>query len=255
MQKKPTQLYLGLGGTLRFLLDANVGMQIHGEGWVLKSAENLGSRLNALSLPVSARAIATTGLQTLIDEFEALPKEAKLDNEHKKRLNTSMLSLSAAVRAEAQGVYAYVVSGKRIDVEKLLDEPAALFSDGAFGRLPDIARSDFASAGRCIAFELPTAAAFHLLRGTEDLLRSYYVAVIRRNRSKDPTWGRMIIDLRAKRTNPPPSALLDHLDSIRINFRNPTQHPELIYTVDEAQNLFLVCIDVAERVVGAWPSK
>ena len=40
---------------------------------------------------------------------------------------------------------------------------------------PDIAKIDLAEAGRALAFELPTAAAFQLLRATEQVLRDFYV--------------------------------------------------------------------------------
>jgi hypothetical protein len=47
----------------------------------------------------------------------------------------------------------------------------------------------------------------------------------------------MIASMRA-RSKPPPAALLDNLDGLRRNFRNPTQHPEKVYDIHEAQDLF-----------------
>jgi len=47
----------------------------------------------------------------------------------------------------------------------------------------------------------------------------------------------MTEELRRKNKPRPTIKLLDHLDSMRRNFRNPTQHPELFYTMDEAQDL------------------
>jgi hypothetical protein len=37
---------------------------------------------------------------------------------------------------------------------------------------------------------------------------------------------------------------------IRTNYRNPTQHPEAIYTIDTAQDLFGVCIDVLGKMAS-----
>jgi hypothetical protein len=56
-----------------------------------------------------------------------------------------------------------------------------------------------------------------------------------------------------RRSKPPPQTLLDHLDHIRHNFRNPTQHPEAIYDIDEAQDLFNLTTDALVRLVRAYP--
>jgi hypothetical protein len=61
-------------------------------------------------------------------------------------------------------------------------------------------------------------------------------------------WGPMIEHLK-KRRNAPQKTLIDHLDHIRINFRNPTQHPDAIYDIDQAQDLLAVSIDVVNRMV------
>ena len=113
--------------------------------------------------------------------------------------------------------------------------------------MPEIAQEDFNSAGKCIAFEMPTAAAFHLLRGTEAVVGQFYRSVVKINRHKILLWGPMIQQMR-DRSKPPPKEILDQLDSIRGNFRNPTQHPEKNYDIEEAQSLFGVCIDAVERM-------
>lgn len=46
----------------------------------------------------------------------------------------------------------------------------------------------------------------------------------------------------------PQKELLDNLDNIRVSFRNPTQHPEKRYDIDEAQDLFNLCIEVVNRM-------
>jgi len=40
----------------------------------------------------------------------------------------------------------------------------------------------------------------------------------------------------------------DHLDHIRRSFRNPTQHPDKIYDIQEAQDLFGLCVDAVNRM-------
>lgn len=106
-----------------------------------------------------------------------------------------------------------------------------------------------------MAFERPTAAAFHLLRATEGVLRHFYCSVVKRNRIDPLLWGPIITALRDRR-KPPAASLLANLDNIRVSFRNPTQHPEKIYDIHEVQDLFGLCIEVINRMVTApqWRS-
>ncbi len=52
-----------------------------------------------------------------------------------------------------------------------------------------------------------------------------------------------------KRRSSPPVELLNNLDNIRTSFRNPTQHPDKVYDIQEAQDLFGLSIDVVNRMV------
>jgi hypothetical protein len=122
-----------------------------------------------------------------------------------------------------------------------------LFAKDIFSKLSEIAKFDFYEAGKCIAFERSTAAAFHVLRGTESTVRDYYEKMVKRNRMKNPTWGGITSELRKKRNSS--ELILDNLDYIRVNYRNPTQHPELKYSLDEAQDLFGLCIDAVNKLV------
>ena len=40
------------------------------------------------------------------------------------------------------------------------------------------------------------------------------------------------------------------LDRIRANYRNPTNHPEKIYNIEEAQDLFNLCVGVVNDIMG-----
>ena len=88
------------------------------------------------------------------------------------------------------------------------------------------------------------------MRATEATLRLYYEAKVGSS-AKGLMWGPMVIELR-KLPNPS-LEVLDHLDNIRRNFRNPTQHPEKVYDLEEAQDLFGVCVDVINRSAKELP--
>lgn len=62
-------------------------------------------------------------------------------------------------------------------------------------------------------------------------------------------WGPMVTHLKKRKAKPiPPATLLNNLDNIRVSFRNPTQHPEKIYDIQEVQDLFGLCVDVVNRM-------
>jgi hypothetical protein len=155
--------------------------------------------------------------------------------------------IKATMLAESEGIYTFIAKDKRFAVSKLLNDVPGLMSPGTYMSLPEIAKLDFREAGRCIAFESCTAAAFHLMRGTEDTLRWFYCELVKRNRVH-LMWGPMVSHLRKRRT-PPPAVLLDNLNSLRVNFRNPTQHPEKVYDIEEVQDLMFLSLDAVNRMV------
>ena len=76
-----------------------------------------------------------------------------------------------------------------------------------------------------------------------------YSQMVKRNRITSTLWGQIVNDLRRKSLTKKYDALNNHLDNIRVSFRNPTQHPEKTYDIDEAQDLWSVCVDVVNRMV------
>jgi hypothetical protein len=250
MRKRPTSRYIFLGTAIRYLLDVQVGQTIFGSPRLLGNLESVFELLPELELVVSLRLAEGGDLARLLHEFRASEEGAVVTTEQAEDLRTEMRILRATVLAEAGGVFAYVVSDKRFPADKLIDEIDTLFPDGVFDELSQMTQFDVAEAGKCIAFERPTAAAFHLMRGVEGELRDFYRRTVKQKRVKPLLWAPMIDHL-GKRSKPPPKPLLDHLDHIRHNFRNPTQHPDASYDNDEAQDLFSLCVDALTRIQRA----
>lgn len=157
-------------------------------------------------------------------------------------------ALLAVVQSESERIQAFFPSDTRWDTQKLLHNVSALFAPNVFAFLHDVAQYDFSEAGKCIVFELPTSAAFHLMRGTEMVLRQTYSAITGKAGNK-MFWGTIVSELKNNETKAIPKTLYDHLNNIKDNFRNPTQHPDKIYSIHEAQDLFGVCIDVVDQMV------
>jgi hypothetical protein len=251
MRARSIKQYLRLGYNLRYLLDVSTNHLVYGDKHVLETIHVFIQSCSDAGLYVTSRA-ATELYAPLIERWESASSTVKTEG-----LNLS-LSDAAAVKeasyqlqtvlfSEAQGVFAYVARDKRYPVDRLLDDVASLMSPGIFEALPAVARYDFKEAGRCIAFELPTAAAFHLMRATEDVLKSFYRALVPDGRAP-LMWGPMVQDLR-RTLDPAPSVLLNNLDHLRTGFRNPTQHPEKIYDIEEVQDLFSLSVDATNRML------
>jgi hypothetical protein len=244
MESKQISRYISFGTTLRYLQDVKQGWHVHGEGVVLVNLDAFFEYLGEFNLPVTQR--AAYKLQELRDKLAASGSDHTLTDKEAFDIKEAITTLRETLFAEARGKVAFIVTDKRIDVNKLLADIPALMAPNAFDSLPDVAKYDFIEAGKCISFERPTAAAFHLLRGTEALLRHFYCLFVKKGRV-DLLWGSMVTHLRSRR-RPPPRPLLDNLDNIRYSFRNPTQHPEKIYDIEEVQDLFGLCIDVVNRM-------
>jgi hypothetical protein len=213
---------------------------------VIVDIDELFQFLEREGLRVTNQACAWN-LVPLRARFKTAKPDAVITDTDSKQLADSVKSIDKTLDSELSLREAYILTEKRLNLNKLLNDIGGLFAEKTFSKLPQGIQVDLSEAGKCIAFERPTAAAFHVLRGTEGILRLYYYGIVRRRRTSNPMWASMIDELRKRKRTPGP--LLDSLDHIRLNFRNPTAHPGSIYTLDEAQDLFGVCIDAINRLV------
>ena len=199
---------------------------------------------------------ASEQLQSMSTELKKYSTDAGISAEDATKLSSLIIELRPTLNAETSTLKAYVLTEKKMtsDVDRLVERPETFLSAHTFGKLPSVAQYDLRQAGKCIAFEIPTAAAFHLLRATEDAFRSYQAHFIKKRGKLNPTWADLITSLKAKRRSPLPNkTLLNHLDHIRDSFRNPTNHPEKIYDMDEVQDLFGLVADVLNRIAKELP--
>lgn len=251
MIRRSIYRYYWFGTCVRYLQDALVGHTVltAEPGGIRNNINAFFKYLDELGLVVTQRASPE------LSEFaDALPDDegATLSQEQSVRLIEIMGHIRRTLDAEIKGFEAYIVTPKRIDVSKLLNDTPSLLAPGVHSKLPEIAQFDLAEAGKCIAFERPTAAAFHILRGTEAVLVAFYEAIVRQKRV-NRMWGPMVSDLKKRRKAKPYEVLLNNLDNIRLSFRNPTQHPELTYDIHEVQDLLALCIDAINRMARALP--
>ena len=135
-----------------------------------------------------------------------------------------------------------------LSTERLLGGASKGFDPTVAAILPTFAISEIDESGRCLAFERPTASAFHILRAVELSIKNYLKAVP--NFCMPPlnrqNWGEFI---KLLKDNGASKQVVDTLENIKSNYRNPLMHPEDVLDLREAVSLFSLCQGVIEFLV------
>ncbi len=215
---------------------------------VIDNFNQLFSSLEELDFQVSLAYRNSRIFKMTMNELELVGEQEKIPSELCSSISGITRSLEDVIFAESSTKEVYVLPNRRYNSEYLLDNPSKLLKEGTFDKLSDISQKDISSACKCLLFGEATAAAFHILRATEAVLKDYYYLHRRQKRLSKPMWANMVDQLRAKTRNKPPDSLLDSLNLIRTAYRNPTHHPQLTYEIDSVQDLFGVCLDAIGRM-------
>lgn len=157
-----------------------------------------------------------------------------------------------ALLAEASMADAYYVLEKKpYSTPALIQEGESLFPPALASKVPE-ALPDMREVGRCIAYELPTAAAFHVHRVTEAVLRRYWQAVA--GSAPKPKLRTIGVYLAAlKKHECGDSKVIAALAQLNELHRNPTIHPEDHLTLEEAIALIGMASSAIAAMVKAIP--
>jgi len=139
--------------------------------------------------------------------------------------------------AELETLNAHFVTQKRgYDTNVLMGWAERIFPPDLPAKAPD-AVFDIREAGKCVAFELPTAAGFHLHRANEAILHRYYDAVTGgKPRPGSRNIGDYLAKLKEHGVGDP--RLLATLKDLKDLHRNPLIHPDqTLESIDEAIGL------------------
>jgi len=132
---------------------------------------------------------------------------------------------------------------------KLLQDAHLNLSADIRARLSDEVISDIKAAGRCLAFNIPTAAGFHILRAVEPLILQYRNKLAGTSSPlKSRNWGTYIRDIRNHGGD---VKVIGSIDHIRQFYRNPIMHPEETLTLDYSLSLFYACLSVIVQLDAA----
>ncbi|KKM10900.1 hypothetical protein LCGC14_1721630 [marine sediment metagenome] len=235
------------GGQLSFLRSCPKENSVHVNNGIIDNINRVIEFVEESEYQVTKNALHE--LKAAKEKLDKTPEDYKLKNEEGAKFFNIMERLLFVIRAEARSHFTYTISEKRIDINKLLFKVGSLFAEDVYDSLPFAIQQDFKEGGECIAFELSTSAAFNILRGIEGLLRILLKSLKPQVDVSKQTLGPVITSLRAL-DDSNLITLLDSCDRIRDNHRNPTFHPEKVYSIDEAQDLFNLCVGVVNDIIA-----
>ena len=142
-------------------------------------------------IPAPLSKQAATELVIVINNV--LPSDGPSPSDMDKEIGYAMFEIYQKLRefepilaAELRQIETFVMAPKGIfDTKLLVDFAETMFSNEVREWLSEQAIKDIQQAGRCLAFELSTAAGFHLMRAVEDSIREYYKEVAQKPFNKD----------------------------------------------------------------------
>jgi hypothetical protein len=149
-------------------------------------------------------------------------------------LTNALAQFNTAFNGEMGIADTYVVSPKRgYDTPTLIQAGEVLFPAELSIKVPE-SLADLREAGKCIAFELPTAAAFHLHRANESVLHRYFDCVTNGEpRPVNRNMGDYLAVL--ERKNAAEKKVRSALRDLKDLHRNPLVHPEhSLDSIDQA---------------------
>jgi len=176
-------------------------------------------------------------------------------------ISGKLSAFKSVFEAECRDVDVYSVGQIGIyRTSKLVSDGAGVIPDDICALIPSEALSEFNNAGKCLAFDLPTACGFHSLRGLE-LVMGEYLSTFGLDPKKMKSWNDYIKAaeklISSDGSGDKPSAkVAAMLDRMRELERNPLMHPRDTLDAIGANMLFnLSAITVVEMVRDAEANK
>ncbi len=255
MQRVDENLFYRLGATLHPLAEIKTGTSLREVFLPLIQAQTeLKSFLNDRTVPlVKSKSAGLKLLAEITKLLRALPKDREPQGQEKELDHGMVFSLTNAIRefetilsAEVQALDAYLVPRKGIySTPDLIERAEHLLPESVRNNVPGEALADLRQAGRCLAFDIPTAAGIHILRAVEAVIREYYTVVMKtRPKPVSRDWGAYLRALKRSDADP---KILAVLEQVRLLHRNPMIHPEEVLTLEEAT----ILLGIAHSAIAA----
>lgn len=229
-----------LGTKLSRLDHLRAGMSVEETGRLLypvrKVMDHLSStKYNTLPMCVDHGIALTQALDEVFGPAMKSPKDSgwQLPEMDLLKIREAAKALDTAISIQFDHLDTYLVTPKGThDTRKLIETPEVAF-ESHWPHVVVLAQSDWRSASRCLAFDLPTACGFHAIRAMEAQVLGYLQLKSVTPKKRD--LGHYVELLRQEKAGSEAVNLVDHL---RANHRNPLMHPEDTLDLPEALSVF-----------------
>lgn len=261
MKRINTFVLYKLGKDLRPLEDLDEDEAFYGKIlWILYYARTqVKSLLENDVLPIKTCRKAASELIAAINAVvpEDVQEAIKKDKDEKiewwpvRQIKESASKFETILTEELAIVDTYSVTQKgAYSTSELINNAEVMFPKNLIAKLPAQAIQDIREAGKCLAFETPTAAAFHIVRAIESVILTYYSKILGgKTPGRMRNWGVYIKALRD--SGAADTKILDFLDHIKNSYRNPVSHPDAILTIEEVQVLLGVAVGAMTQMAIA----
>lgn len=219
--------------------------------WPLRKCHSrLAILLSGTPVPIKFSRDSAEALQGAIRVLEK-KAEGKTDEERKQQIDfeefwgvwTALETFKHNLAAELKGCATYFVPKRGIyDTAELIDRAELHMPQELHSTIPPLALSEFQEAGRCLAFNLPSASGFHVARAVEAMLIGYAALFgVELDPEKDGMGAYVNALEEAKKSEqelkPDPKTLRTVKD-IKDFDRNPLMHPRAVLSDVQALSLF-----------------
>jgi len=192
---------------------------------------------------------SASGISAAVDEATTqLGESGRVSGDEERLLSAGLREFETILAAQGPTLHSLVLAQLRgFSMSILIERAEENFSPEVIRIVECEAKKDIQEAGRCLAFELPTAAGIHLMRAFGKVLRRYFERLTGESSEGTDTLT-MIERLRERGTAHPKTLAI--LEQIRDFHADPLGH-EAFLGMDEALELF----DIAKSAITAMASQ
>lgn len=184
-------------------------------------------------------------------EAMKIDKDKKFEWYAAYKIKEAAAKFETVLAEELNIVDTYAVAQKgAYSTAELIANAEIIFPEKVRSKLPSQTIHDIREAGKCLAFETPTASAFHIVRAVESVILAYFTKVTGKDApTRMRNWGLYIKLLRDSGKSDP--KVVNFIEHIKDNYRNPVTHPEAVLTVDEVQVLLGAACSAISQMTAA----
>lgn len=264
MDRVNLPFFYRLGATLRPLCEMNAESSNRFDVLIacfaaLEQIRTLFSTYPALTVCRSSGQSFIASMDKAIEEwhqYRDLSEEERIQakpvsDQEAKAIITHIIEFQTVLTNELQTFAAYQIGRKGIySTSDLIEQADNIFGEKIHKKLAPETWKDISESGRCLAFDLATATAFHIWRAVERELRTYY-EIWTGHPALKKAWATLLIGLKTTKADGKVIAVLDQLRDLH---RNPTIHPASEIDIDDALALFGIASSAITSMVNDVPA-